>query len=160
MKRASLVFLIAAVTVGTIGAFERPDFDKIVDFSLTLKDIVSLVKNPNFNPDKIGKVLVFDGSVSTITVVDKNPASFSAELVVVDGEWKGTEDVLIYQSFVYAEGPDFAKRLPERKPKNPGPELISQNDHVLVVGRIADVFVDEKGNRFPVILAYYIRVMQ
>ncbi len=160
MKKASLVFLIAALFAGTLGAFERPDFDKIVDFSLTLKDIVSLVKKPDFNPEKYGKILIFDGSVSTITLVEKNPASFSAELVVVNGEWKGTEDVSLFQSFVYAEGPEFAKRLPERRPKEPGPGLISQNDHVLVVGRIADVYVDEKGNRFPVIVAYYIRVMQ
>ena len=160
MKKAWFLALIILFSVEFLGAYEKPDFDRIVDFSVSLKELVTLVKNPSFNPEKFGKILVFDGSISAITLVDKNPSSFSAELVVVNGEWKGTEEVSLFQAFVYAEGPGFAKRLPERKPRTAEPGLISQNDHILVVGRVADVYIDEKGNRYPIVAAYYIRVLQ
>lgn len=157
-------FLVLLVSLGfslhVLPAFDRAKFDGVVDFSVTLKELTVLVKNPTFNPESFSKILIFDGSIATITYMDKEPASFSAELEIVNGEWKGTETVELFKSFIYVGGPGFAKRLPVRRPKELPPDIISLNDHVLIVGRIVDVYVDEKQDRFPVVEAFYVRVMK
>jgi hypothetical protein len=144
----------------TLNAIEKESFDKTVDFSLNLKQISTLVLDPNFNLDKYERFVIFDGSVSSITIIDPAPESFVAEIEIVGGEWKGLEQVVLYRVFVYVQGPEFAKRLPERRPRDPDPNHINLNEHALVAGQIADVYTDEKNNRFAVIVAHYLRIIQ
>lgn len=158
--RKILSFLsVLLIGILPLQSAERDDFDKVVDFSLSIKEISTLVKKPDFDVAKHGKIVIFDGSVATVTILDKNPESFVAELEIVGGEWQGLESVVLYRVYVYVQGPEFARRLPERPPTAPGESVISQNDHALIVGNIADVYTDEKGNRFAVVLAHYVRII-
>jgi len=134
-------------------------FDKAVDFSLDLKGISALVKNPAFTPSRVSRAGVFDGSIASITVLEPEPGNFLAELEVIGGEWKSLESVSLYRVYVYVQGPEFAARLPRRAPAEGSKDIIGLNNHALVVGGIADVYTDEKGDRFAVILARHIRII-
>lgn len=121
---------------------------RLLDLSLDLKGVVQLVQKPSFDPASFRKFVLLDGSIAGITVVERNPANFTAELELVQGEWIGTEDVKLYRAFVYAQGPSFASILST---------TIKSNDYVLVVGSIEEIYTDDAGVRYPVILALSIR---
>lgn len=121
---------------------------RILDLSLDLKGVVELVRRPNFNPASFRKFVLVDGSIAGITVLEQNPANFTAELELVQGEWIGTEEVKLYRAYVYVQGPSFASLLSS---------TIKTNDYVWVIGSLEEIYTDDAGVRYPVILALSIR---
>ncbi|GEM_PF-1957328 len=121
---------------------------RILDLSLDLKGAMQLVGKPDFNPAAFRKFILLDGSVAGITILEQNPTNFTAELELVQGEWIGTEEVKLYRAYVYAQGPSFASLLSSS---------IKANDYVLVIGSIEEIYTDDGGVRYPVILAFSIR---
>jgi hypothetical protein len=121
---------------------------KVLDVSLDLKGIVRLVESPHFHPSTYKKYVLFDGSISAITILASDPEQFTAELEVVNGEWEGTEQIHLYRAFVYVQGPEYASVLSS---------TIQLNDAVIIVGSIEEVYTDEQGNRYPILLAVAIR---
>lgn len=121
---------------------------KVLDVSLDLKGIVRLVESPHFHPSSYKKYVLFDGSISAITILESDPEQFTAELEVVNGEWEGTEQIHLYRAFVYVQGPEYASVLSS---------TIQLNDAVIIVGSIEEVYTDEQGNRYPILLAVAIR---
>jgi len=151
------VFLVGLLAIGLVlggnsflyGA-EPPgsQLSRILDLSLDLKGAMRLVGKPDFNPTSFRKFLLLDGSIAGITILEKNPTNFTAELELVQGEWIGTEEVKLYRAYVYAQGPSFASLLSSS---------IKANDYVLVIGSIEEIYTDDAGVRYPVILALSIR---
>ena len=160
MKKILSVLTIAAAFLLPLHPVDKAAFDRTVDFSLGIREISGLVRDPNFDLSDFGLVLIFDGSVAGITILDEDPTDFLAELEVIGGEWQGTETVSLFRVYVYVQGSDFFSRLGEASAPAAGPRAIFPNDHVLVAGNIADVYTDETGERFAVILAHYIRTLQ
>lgn len=66
----------------------------------------------------------------------------------MNGEWEGTEQIHLYRAFVYVQGPEYASVLSS---------TIQLNDAVIIVGSIEEVYTDEQGNRYPILLAVAIR---
>ncbi|MCX7786749.1 MAG: hypothetical protein N2442_03520 [Spirochaetes bacterium] len=126
----------------------KTQLSRVLDLSLDLKGVVQLVRKPDFNLPSFQKFLLLDGSIAGITILEKNPTNFTAELELVQGEWIGTEEVKLYRAYVYAQGPSFASLLTSS---------IKANDYVLVIGSIEDIYTDDAGTRYPVILAHSIR---
>jgi hypothetical protein len=152
MKKAIFIVLFLCFTLFFLSAIEKKDFDGVVDFSLDIKTISEIVQDPNFDLSAYDRALIFDGSVAGIQVINPDPAEFMAEIEVIGGEWEGLEKVSLFRVFVYALGPEFAGRLSS-------PDSIARHNHVLVAGTIADVYEDETGSLYAVILAHYIRVI-
>lgn len=159
MKKILLFLSILLVSLVPLFPGPGDSFDKAVDFSLDLKRISALVKDPAFKVSRVSRSVIFDGSVAAITILEPDPGSFTAELEVIGGEWSSLDTVSLHRVYVYVQGPDFARRFPGKGP-SPGREnLIGLNNHVLVVGEIVDIYADEGGNRFAVILARHVRVI-
>ena len=127
---------------------QEGQLSRLLDLSLDLKGVVKMVQQPNFNLSSFRKFVLLDGSIAGITVLDRDPANFMAELELVQGEWIGTEDVKLYRAFVYVQGPSFASIIST---------AIKSNDYVWVVGSIEEIYTDDAGVRYPVILALSIR---
>ncbi len=116
-------------------AFDRRDFDRIADFSVTLKTLAGLSENQA--RALAGRLLVLDGTVAYLQFLDPEEATFAVELELVGGEWVGVEDVKIYRCRVRFSGPEFFPRFPRKAPRSPDPQQILLNDHLLVVARLA-----------------------
>ncbi len=127
---------------------QAAQLSRILDLSLDLKGVVQLVEKKEFNPASFKKFVLIDGSIAGITILEKNPANFTAELELVQGEWIGTEEVKLYRAYVYAQGPSFASLLSSS---------LKANDYVWVIGNLEDVYTDDAGGRYPVIVALSIR---
>lgn len=121
---------------------------RILDPVTDLKALARMVENTGFNPASFRKFILIDGSIAGITVLDPNPKTFTAELEVVQGEWVRTEDVKLYRAYVYLQGPSFASMLPA---------TLKANDYVLVLGYLEEVYTDDGGRRYPVVVALSIR---
>jgi hypothetical protein len=142
-----------------LSALDQKDFDKVVDFSVTLKELHELVQNKNFTPAAFTKYFIISGSVASINPINPAEENFLAELETVNGEWKNLDSVAMYKAFVYVQGRDFYRRIPSRTVKAQPGLSIEQNRQVIVAGVLADVYVDEKGRRFPVVLASHLRIL-
>jgi hypothetical protein len=143
----------------SLSAIDQKDLDKIVDFSVTLKELYELVQNKNFAPASFAKYCIINGSVSSINIINPEEGNFLAELETVSGEWKNLDSVAMYKAFIYVQGKDFYQRVPSRKVKALPGLSIEPNRQVLVAGVLADIYVDEKGRRFPVVLASHLRIL-
>ena len=134
--------------------FDQKDFDKIVDFSLDMKVISEMVQNPSFDPDAHNRIVVFDGSVANILVINPDPEEFFVEIEIAGGEWAAADTVNLFRVFVCALGPQFEKRI-----NGPAPD-IARRVRLLVAGVIDSAYTSETdGKNYAVILAYHIRVI-
>jgi hypothetical protein len=159
MKKAIFALLFAGAAAGVLFSLEKKDFDKIVDFSLDIKGISRIVQTPGFDPGSHGRVVIFDGAVNGILVMNPDTDGFLAEIEVAGGEWEGLDTISIFRVFVYVMGPDFARRVLAESPEE-APDAITRNARVLVAGSIDSVYTDEAdGRNYAVILAHYIRVI-
>jgi hypothetical protein len=133
--RTALILLMAAALVAPLAAYDREDFDRIVDFAATVKTLDGLSAAQARERGLTGRLLLLDGTVAALRFLDPEEASFTVEMELVDGEWVGLEEVKIYRCRVRFQGPAFFRQFPRRAPKSPGPSQIGLDDRVLVVAK-------------------------
>jgi hypothetical protein len=158
MKKLTIPAALLAVLVSAVlPAVEPQEFYDVVAYEETLKSLTLTIAEEGPEALDTERIHLLDGLVSEITVIDPNPESFLAELILVNGEWQGLEEVEMYQAYVYLEGPEFAERVPERAPREPSEDMILANQRLLVAARIVDVYYDEQDRGFPVAMGFRVR---
>jgi len=156
IKSIFFVFLLIAATLPSF-AQEKKDFERIVDFSINLERLDRFYQRNPADAVPTEKILVLDGAISSIEVLNEEPESFLAELTIVGGKWRDTTEVRMFSCIVQIEGPAFAERIPARRSRREPRNVIKPNLHVILVGKIVDVRTDKEGNAVPVLDGYYIR---
>ena len=137
-----------------------PAFSAIVDFSVTMADIREYYSRDDGGDGVLtDKIIILDGAVSSIQVLDENPETFLAELVIVNGEWHGTEEVEMYSCVLRLSGEEYAERIPvRRRRREEQPEnLIETNSRILVVGKIIGSKEILLNGNTAVLDTYYVR---
>jgi hypothetical protein len=157
MKRTALILLIAAAWAAPLLAYDRADFDRIVDFSATVKTLEALSAAQARERGLLTRLVLLDGTVTSLQFLDAEEASFALEMELVSGEWIGLEDVKIYRCRVRLRGPAFFQQFPRRAPKNPGDAQVVLNDRVLVVARAVARVGDEPGQSLWLLDGLYVR---
>lgn len=155
MRRAILALFLA---VGTV-AFAAPpeDFTRVVDFSLSTKELVELVRTEDFARIDPERYLILQGSVASTTVLDPSVETYQALVELVASEWVGLTDIEVYRVYVLLNGPEFSTRVVERMPRSPGPEIILANSELLVVGQYVGAAEGDDGTLIPVVAAIALR---
>lgn len=154
-KRGILIVLLTMTAVSMSFSADRQDFDAIVDMDMSLASLARTISaDPSFRSDDI---LLLDGAVNSFFVFDRNPETFYAELELVAGTWDSLSELNVHRALFIIEAPEFAPRFPERLPRNPGPEIIQNNQNVLIVCSLLDVVADQNGEPLAVLIAHYIR---
>lgn len=167
MKRRSylVVACLLLVAVATIPAQEespllQPDiFLESVDLGTSLASLNAAIDDPAKLQELAGRVLILDGVVASILLYSDDPADYYAEVELVGGSWDGVRSVRMYRSYLVFTDERFSGRLAERPPREPDPELIVRNDHVIVAARLIDLTEDDTGSIVPLLLAYEIRAL-
>ncbi len=161
MRRTLTAFLtsllLAAAAQGIFG-LTRADFDRVVDFSITLKDLAAAAEGAESLP--AGKFIVINGTVSDVTVIDKEQASFRVRIELITGEWFGTEDVKSYSCYVDFSGPEFFKTFPARPPRVVAAGTVAINSRVIVVGRPVEVTKTPLGEKRVLLQGVFVRVVE
>ncbi len=142
MRNCPCRILVAALLLASpLYAFDRQDFDRIADFSVTIKTLAGLT-----DPGRLsGRLLLLDGTVASMQFLDPEEATFAVELELAGGEWIGTEDVKIYLCRVRFRGAEYFRLFPRRAPRSPGPSQVVPNDRILVLARLAGRTPGEDG---------------
>jgi hypothetical protein len=123
------VFLLS---LARLSAAEPRFFDR-VDFSITLKDLAAVAAGEKPLPQ--GRLLVLDGTVTSLSFLDKEEASFRVRAELMSGEWIGLEDVRAYTCVVTFSGSEWFTVFPARPPRNPPPGVVLPNSRVIIVAR-------------------------
>ena len=138
MRMRMICLLVILLLPGSLFAYDQSDFDRIVDFSFTLKQLNQLptADIPAFLA--ADKLLVLNGTVANVRFIDSDEENFQVELELVAGEWEGLENVRSYRCTVLFRGSRFFPVFPRRAPKNPAQEFVSANDRILVTAKAID----------------------
>ncbi len=157
MRRILPALLASAFLAAAGQAFglTRADFDRVVDFSVTLKELAAVADGAASLPT--GRFVVLDGTVSDVNVIDKDEASFRVRIELITGEWIGTEDVRSYTCYVDFSGPDFARIFPARPPRTPQAGTVVINSRVIVVGRPVEVTKTPLGEKRVLVQGILVR---
>ena len=157
MKKALIVcFLLMIYITAGVSASPAPGFDRVVDFSITLKQLNSMVSENNTEALK-DKYFILNGALSSFSVVDKDPENYRVELMLVNGEWEGVSDVYIYRSVIIFQGKAYEDMFPARRKKTPGPSEVSMNSGLIIVAKLNNV-INIGGVPVPVLDGYYLRI--
>ena len=157
MKKSLFIFFVLFVIgSGLIFGQSAPGFDNSVDFAVSMKELGTLLNTGNTENLK-SKYLILNGAVSSYTVTDKEEASYTVEVELVNGEWSGVADVFIYRSIIVFKGRQYMEKFPARRSSTPDPEEIPINSGLIIVAKYS-------GNRkmgnmnIPVLDGYYLRI--
>lgn len=164
MKRRSILFAVCAfVAVMAVPAQEespllQPDrFLEAVDLQTSLASLNAAIDDPALRQDLAGRVLIIDGVVASILLYSDDPADYYAEVELVSGSWDGVRSVEMHRAYAVLADGRFSGRLAERPPRDPDPNLILRNDHVLMAARLLDLTEDDMGTMVPLVLVYELR---
>ncbi len=156
MKRtlAGIVLLAAG---GFVFGLSPEELGGILDCSATLETLSAAAAGGE-PLSRDGHYVVLTGSVESVTVVDKNPAAFAAEITLVDGRWQGLQSVSLFRCVVEVAGASFVSRIPAPgAPASPDAEIIVPDTPILVIGVVEGVRVLADGTRVPVVSGAYVR---
>ncbi|MFW6215775.1 MAG: hypothetical protein ACOC45_07495, partial [Alkalispirochaetaceae bacterium] len=154
MKTRTSFFAVLVLLATAVSSQSIEEFYDVVAYDATLKGLVEAIEEQGLEGVDTERVHLLDGLVSEVTVLDPNPETFLAEVVLVTGEWQGLEEIEMYQAFVYLEGPEFAERVPERAPRDPAPGIILPNQRLLVAAQVVDIYYDEQDRGFPIVSGF------
>jgi hypothetical protein len=155
---AVMASILCVAAAHTAFGFSRTDFERVVDFSITLKDLSLAAEGQESLPS--GKMVIINGTVSDLEVIDKEEASFRVRIELISGEWIGTEDVRSYTCYVDFAGPEYFKIFPLRPPKNPTLGAIAINSRVIVVGRPLKVTKTPMGENHFLVEGMFVRAVE
>ncbi len=162
-KVLSLVFMLFIGGAGFVSSQEPPDLKDLENefsFDLELRDFVQA--NPKERSEMIQQkqFVVLEGSLASISVLDPDPDNLYVQTELINGKWEGLDEVEMFKGFVIFMDKAFADRFPRRVPRNPGPEVVTANSHVLVLGYLYGYTEeDEKGLAYPIFIGRKIRVI-
>jgi len=160
MRKILPALLAFAALSGALpaAAISRADFDRVVDFSVTLKDLAAAADGTGRLPT--GRLCVLSGTVSDVDISSKEEATFRVRIELITGEWIGTEDVRSYSCYVDFSGPEFFKIFPARPPRSPVPGTVVINSRVIVVGRALDITRTPQGEKRVRVEGMFVRPVE
>jgi hypothetical protein len=157
MKMRMICLLFILLAPGILIAYDQGDFDRIVDFSFTIKELNRLPADriPAFLA--AGRLLVLNGTVAGVRFIDNNEESFQVAVELVSGEWLGLEDVQSYRCTVLFRGSRFFPVFPQRAPRNPGQDIVSANDRILVAASPLEKVTGDGGEEIWILEGLHVR---
>lgn len=157
-RSGCLACVLLLVCSSFLPALSRADIERVLDFSVTLKTLTAVADGKA--PLPAGKMLLLSGTVSDISILNKDEASFRVRIELINGEWVGLEDVKSYACYVEFTGPDFFKVFPARPPGTATPGVVVLDSRVVVIGAAQDVTTTPLGEKRVRVQGVYIRVIE
>ncbi len=150
----ALLLLAAPAALGAT----QGDFDRIVNFDTTLKSLATDAADGAALATS--RIVILDGTVSDVNIVDKSEGSFKVRIQIIAGEWIGLEDVKSYTCYVEFSGSQYVSVFPARAPATAKPGIVALNSRVLVVGRPISFVVSPQGERTVLVEGIHVRTLE
>jgi hypothetical protein len=133
LRRTACALLACGLLAPLAPAQTRAAFDKIVDFSVTMKTVSAAAAGEATLSSN--RLLLLDGAISEIVVLDDRPGHWTVRVELMAGEWVGVDEVLGYRCWITFSGPGYAEVFPAEVPDEPSPGYLALHSRVLVLAR-------------------------
>lgn len=104
-----------------------------IDLGITVKTLSKAVNSGTGIPEA-GIEVILNGTVIERALIEADEANYSAELIIANGEWVGSDEVKVSKCAVLLNGPRFAEAIPARRSRTVNPAEIQLNSEILVYG--------------------------
>jgi hypothetical protein len=155
LRRTVCALLACGFLAPLASAQNRAAFDKIVDFSVTLKTVSAAAAGEAVLP--ANRLLLLEGSISEIVVLDDRPDTWKVRVELMAGEWIGVDEVRGYRCWVTFAGPGYADVFPAEVPDEPSPDYLPLHARVLVLARALASAVTPLGEKVMTVEGLAIR---
>jgi hypothetical protein len=142
----------------SLPALSRADIERVLDFSVTLKTLSAAADGKA--PLPLGKMLLLSGTVSDISILNKDEGGYRVRVELISGEWVGLEDVKSYACYVEFSGSEFSKVFPARPPRTATPGVVVLDSRVVVIGAAQDITTTPLGEKRVRVQGAFIRVIE
>ncbi|MDZ7793164.1 MAG: hypothetical protein U5P10_05560 [Spirochaetia bacterium] len=137
-----------------------PMFEEVVAFDLTLDRLAAQVVAGDTEAIPKDRYLMINGIVSSRQLVNEDEQDYLGILELSSGEWVDGEELQLYRCYAQLRGPKFYGTVPKPRSRETSANEIPLHSHVLLIGRYLGYGQDQQGNRFPVLQAVEVRVIQ
>ena len=131
----------------------------LIDLDISLKELSFIQPDELDSIIASDKYIIVDGSVSSITEIERSEDNLILDIHLINGEWIGLAEVKAFKCIVNISGKQWESRFPKRTPRELTEDLILLNNQILVIGKVSD-YVMENSKLIAVIDAEYIRKIQ
>jgi hypothetical protein len=138
---------------------ESKDLDSVLDLAISLKEL------SQFDPEKLDEIILSDkyilleGSVSSITEIERTDTNLILDIHLINGEWNGLEKVQVFKCIVNISGIEWEHIFPARTPRESLNDIVLLNNRIIVIGKVTD-YVLENSSLLAIVEAQYIRNIQ
>lgn len=133
------------------------EFERVINFDESIRSLAELVRDRQYDRIDAERYFVLEGAVASTQVYNPDPSAFQAVIELVSSRWDGPDEIEVHHIYVLVDDPMYAPRLPERMPRDPGPEVIRTNQKLIVVGPFIGTAMLEPQVEVPVIRAARLR---
>jgi hypothetical protein len=155
LRRTACALLACGLACVSAPAQTRAAFDAIVDFSVTLKTVSAAAAGEAVLP--ADRLLLLEGSISEIVVLDDRPEAWKVRVELMAGEWIGVDEVRGYRCWVTFAGASYADVFPAEAPDEPSPEYLPLHARVLVLARALAPAVTPLGEKVMTVQGLAVR---
>ncbi len=148
-----LLLVVAAI----VPAATPDEFDQIINFEDSIETLAELVRNQQYDQIDVERYFILEGAVASTQIFNPDPESFQAVIELVSSRWLGLEEIEVHHVYVLVEGSEYAARLPQRLPRDPGPEIIQTQQRLVVVGPFIGTAMLNETLEIPVVQAIALR---
>jgi len=145
LRRTAFALLACGLVSPLAPAQTRAAFDRIVDFTVTLKTVSTAAAGGAVLP--ANRLLLLEGSIGEVVVLDDRPEAWKVRVELVAGEWIGTDEVRGYRCWVTFAGPAYGDVFPAEPPDEPAPGYLPTHARVLVLARALGPAVTPLGEK-------------
>lgn len=158
MRRALFILFISTFFLVPLVS-QTPDLENILNPEVTLEKLNSLGPGELDDLIESDKYIIIDGTIASITEIERSDNNLILDIHLVSGRWKGLESVVDYKCIVNVTGKEWEERFPKRTPRTITDELLLQNYHVMVIGKVSS-YVMDNSELTAVVDAHRIRRIQ
>jgi len=145
LRRTACALLACGLVGVAANAQTRAAFDRIVDFSVTLKTVSAAAAGEVRLP--ADRLFLLEGTVSEIVVLDDRPQHYKVRVELMAGEWVGVDAVRGYRCWITFAGPEFAEAFPAEAPDEPSSDYLPLRARALVLARVVGPVVTPLGDK-------------
>ena len=159
MKKNWFKFIFLFLTFGLVQILPAQDsgIDNLL-FSMTVKDLNGLESSELDAITEREDWLLLDGSLAALTLLSGKNEEYLLDAELIQGEWKGLDEVLKYSCHLIFQGDDWADIIPDKTPRKPVDGQILLNSQVLVLATLLGYEVVENDS-VPYLLVRKIRLL-
>lgn len=157
--RRILLFLFISSALAFPLLSQSTELEKTLDVEVSLETLNAMTPGELDDIIDSDRFIVIDGTIASVTEIERSDNNFILDLHLVSGRWKGLESVIDYKCIVNVSGKEWEPRFPKRTPRTITDEILLQNYHVLVIGKVSS-YVMDNSELTAVVDAVHIRRIQ